>query len=161
MESSWPRDERMVPCTGWQKRTIISDLMSCTLSSGGARGLRRRHGLSHERLARIQVLAVFDRCDLDKKQNATSIRLSWMMRCPLTMTREMPLSTGARLARCVNGLQDGRMIAVCQWPDQVMRHGRRRSRNRSRGKGYSRIAQVVPARVKMGEPVGNRSETKR
>lgn len=23
MESSWPRDERMVPCTGWQKRTII------------------------------------------------------------------------------------------------------------------------------------------
>lgn len=131
MESSWPRDERMVPCTGWQKRTIISDPMSCTLSSGGARGLRRRHGLSHERLARIQVLAVFDRCDLDKKQNATSIRLSWMMRCPLTMTREMPLSTGASLARCVNGLQDGRTIAFCRWSTM-----RSRSRNRSRGNGY-------------------------
>ena len=112
MESSWPRDEQMAPCTGWQKRIIISDLMLCTLSSGGARGLRCRQGLSHEPLARIQVLAVSDQCDLDKKQNAISIRLSWMMCCPLTMTREMPLSTGASLARCVNGLQDGRMIAL-------------------------------------------------
>lgn len=93
MELGWPRDERMAPCAGWQKRTIISDPMSCTLSLGGARGLRYRHGLSHQRLARIQVLAVSDLCDLDETKNAESVRV--VVVCYLlTMTREMPFSKG-------------------------------------------------------------------
>lgn len=87
--------------------------LTCSVSTGKP-GRRARTALQTRfatRLARIQVLAVSDQCDLDKKQNAMCIRLSWMMCCPLTMTREMPLSTGASPARCVNGLQDGRMIA--------------------------------------------------